>query len=538
MESNLHNEKERSFFLKSSVRLEPIMWRWYAWPQLISPLTASLNIVNRHLKLMESFVEAPEVHLAAANNASLIGGAFINLKESHVPFVREMITQTKKQCKPFIELAEAITYFDNLLKSIADGGSLENFYSLVPDLLKGMVELVYDAHNNASMRFIEPLVYRNHYQDSEQGFILVDTNQDYRPFVLSTPRLPGDEELFIKLPFSHNATDELAKLRFKALPFAEIREMVGIPETEEVKLKNFLTPTPPSVGEESTFHGNGVKVRYFGHACILLETSNIRILIDPVISYKYPTEIERYTLNDLPDEIDYVLFTHAHDDHVLLETLLQIRHKVKSFVVPSSTKGFLLDPSLKNILNVTGFKNVITLDEFESLDLAGGKIVGIPFLGEHCDLNIQSKLGYYIKLGKTSFLFAADSNNLDPPLYQNIFSMVGKADICFIGMECVGAPMSWLYGPLLPTPLSHHHDQQRRLDGSNFEKAWDILHYAQPREVYIYALGQEPWLNYVMATHYTEASPVMINAQKLIQACKDHNITAKKLFAKDEWIYR
>jgi hypothetical protein len=56
-----------------------------------------------------------------------------------------------------------------------------------------------------------------------------------------------------------------------------------------------------------------VRVRYFGHACVLVETA---VLTDPFVSYDYPAEVPRYTLADLPDQIDYALITHAHSDHL------------------------------------------------------------------------------------------------------------------------------------------------------------------------------------------------------------------------------
>src|SRR5205085_7248853 len=117
---------------------------------------------------------------------------------------------------------------------------------------------------------------------------------------------------------------------------------------------------------------------------------------DPMISYKYESEIARLTFADLPDAIDYVLITHAHLDHVVLESLLQLRHKVRNVVVPRNGGGFLQDPSLRLLLSNVGFKNVIALDEFQSLEVAGGRITSLPFFGEHHDLNIRSRPSYWI----------------------------------------------------------------------------------------------------------------------------------------------
>ena len=43
--------------------------------------------------------------------------------------------------------------------------------------------------------------------------------------------------------------------------------------------------------------------------------------------------------DDLPDVIDYVLITHNHQDHLLFETMLQIRSRIKHVVVPRNGGG-------------------------------------------------------------------------------------------------------------------------------------------------------------------------------------------------------
>ena len=51
------------------------------------------------------------------------------------------------------------------------------------------------------------------------------------------------------------------------------------------------------------------------------------------LSYDYHADLPRYTYSDLPDRIDYVVITHNHQDHVLLETLLQLRHQIGTVIV-------------------------------------------------------------------------------------------------------------------------------------------------------------------------------------------------------------
>jgi L-ascorbate metabolism protein UlaG (beta-lactamase superfamily) len=174
------------------------------------------------------------------------------------------------------------------------------------------------------------------------------------------------------------------------------------------------------------------------------------------------------------------------------------------------------------------------LDEIESLDIEGGSITGVPFLGEHADLNIRSKLAYLITLNGKSLLCAADSNNVEPRLYQMIYDLVGSVEIIFLGMECVGGPLSWLYGPLLTKPLSRNMDQSRRFNGSNYEKAVSIVNLLKPKHVYVYAMGQEPWLTFLTSLQYDETSTQIVESDKLIEDCLSCGIIAERLYCQKE----
>jgi L-ascorbate metabolism protein UlaG (beta-lactamase superfamily) len=200
-----------------------------------------------------------------------------------------------------------------------------------------------------------------------------------------------------------------------------------------------------------------------------------------------------YTHLDLPDFIDYVLITHNHQDHVLFETLLQIRHKVRNVVVPRNGGGHLQDPSLRLLLHNCGFRNVIGVSEMERIQDTRVEILGRPFFGEHADLDIQTKMAWLVRIMGHSLLFAADSCNIEPALYRHIHREVGDADVLFLGMECDGAPLSWLYGPLVSQRFERSMDESRRLAGSNCEQGMSIVDLFNSREVYVYAMGQEPW---------------------------------------------
>ena len=85
-----------NYYLKSNVRAEPLIWNWYAWSYLISPHTAACNIVNRHLKIMESYILAPQLHQEANQIPAMIGGPFIDLAGDKTKEVKELIANTKQ----------------------------------------------------------------------------------------------------------------------------------------------------------------------------------------------------------------------------------------------------------------------------------------------------------------------------------------------------------------------------------------------------------------------------------------------------------
>ena len=52
----------------------------------------------------------------------------------------------------------------------------------------------------------------------------------------------------------------------------------------------------------------------------------------------------------------------------------------------------------------------------------------------------------------------------------------------------------------------------------------------QPREVYVYAMGQEPWLNHIMALKYTRESLPIIESDRLLEWCRRCDIIAERLY--------
>ena len=218
----------------------------------------------------------------------------------------------------------------------------------------------------------------------------------------------------------------------------------------------------------------------------------------------------------------------------MFETLLQLRHKIRNIIVPRNGGGFLQDPSLKLMLRNVGFKNVIEIDEMETIEIPDGDITAVPFFGEHADLNIRTKSAHLIRLLGKSAMCAADSANIEPKLYEYVHSLVGDVDVLFIGMECDGAPLTWVYGPLLTKPVDRKMDQSRKLSGSDCQRGIGIVDQLKCKQVYVYAMGAEPWLDFVTSIKYDETSKQIIESNKLLDACRERGLTCERLYGSKE----
>ena len=123
------------------------------------------------------------------------------------------------------------------------------------------------------------------------------------------------------------------------------------------------------------------------------------------------------------------------------------------------------------------------MDEMETISFSDAVLTGFPFIGEHSDLNILTKMCYLVQIGEFRLLFLADSRIVEPALYKHIHNQIGSVDVMFLGMECDGAPLTWLYGPLMTKKLPRDMDGSRRLAGSDCEKGKALVDIFHPKEV-------------------------------------------------------
>jgi hypothetical protein len=73
-------------------------------------------------------------------------------------------------------------------------------------------------------------------------------------------------------------------------------------------------------------------------------------------------------------------------------------------------------------------------------------------------------------------------------------------------------------------------DQSRRLAGSNFSEGMDLVNKFKPKDVFVYAMGLEPWLEFISSIKYTDESRPIVESNLLVEKCKTNGINAERLF--------
>src|SRR5262245_56183262 len=59
-------------YLRPNVQVEPLFDYWYAWSHLIPPTTAARNLTEQHFKIMDSYVNTPQIHANTVKNPKLL----------------------------------------------------------------------------------------------------------------------------------------------------------------------------------------------------------------------------------------------------------------------------------------------------------------------------------------------------------------------------------------------------------------------------------------------------------------------------------
>ena len=129
----------------------------------------------------------------------------------------------------------------------------------------------------------------------------------------------------------------------------------------------------PSVKTDlKTLDPNEDLIVWFGHSSLFIQIAEKKILVDPVFSkYASPVPFSNkafegtniYTVDDLP-EIDVLLITHDHYDHLDYPTVKKLKDKVAKVIVPLGVDAHLLRWGFdEEKITTVDWDDEVTIDE-------------------------------------------------------------------------------------------------------------------------------------------------------------------------------
>jgi len=178
-----------------------------------------------------------------------------------------------------------------------------------------------------------------------------------------------------------------------------IEPTIGIP-SQKTDLKTLKSDTPTLI--------------WMGHSSYFIKYQNKTFLIDPVMSghaspFKFMINAFKgtdiYSYDDIP-EIDYLIITHDHYDHLDCDTVNRLKHKIKKIIAPIGVAEHFKSWNFQS--------NIITeLDWWESHKLQSDWfITATPtqhFSGRTFDRNQTLWASYVLELNQFRLYIGGDS---------------------------------------------------------------------------------------------------------------------------------
>ena len=203
---------------------------------------------------------------------------------------------------------------------------------------------------------------------------------------------------------------------------------------------------------DSKKNNHSARITWLGHSTVLIEMAGKTILIDPVFSKRtspisfigtkaFPYTNE-YKLEDFQD-IDLVVISHDHYDHLDYRTILKLKDKELRFIMPLGVGAHLekwgIEPS-----------RITELDWWESYHFEGIKFSATParhFSGRRMNNRFSTLWAAWVIEGKDERLFfGADSGYY--PGFKEIGNKFGEFDL--VMLECGQYSQYWPYIHMSP----------------------------------------------------------------------------------------
>jgi len=197
---------------------------------------------------------------------------------------------------------------------------------------------------------------------------------------------------------------------------------------------------------------NDLSFTWFGHSSILIKIDGKTLLIDPVFSerasmfsFMGPKRFPySYYMNvDLMPELDAVLISHDHYDHLDYKTILKLKDKVEKFYVPLSVGAHLEKWGIPS-------QNIIELNWWDSIDLESITLVFTPsrhFSGRGLNNRFSTLWGSWVIQGSNSKVFFGGDSGYFPG-FKKIGEEYGPFDLAFL--ECGAYNENWAEIHMMP----------------------------------------------------------------------------------------
>jgi L-ascorbate metabolism protein UlaG (beta-lactamase superfamily) len=197
----------------------------------------------------------------------------------------------------------------------------------------------------------------------------------------------------------------------------------------------------------------GLKTIWFGHSSVYIEIDGLRLLIDPMFSqYASPFSgigPKRFhappiAMEDLP-EIDAVMISHDHPDHLDMSTVKYLALAGAHFFVPLGVGSHLEEWEIPE-------SQITELDWFESAHIQNLTIICTPaqhYSGRRLvDYNKTLWSSWSVMGSKSKFFYSGDTGFSDH--FKQIGDLLGPFDLSIIKIGLYGPGASWIFSHMDP----------------------------------------------------------------------------------------
>jgi len=225
--------------------------------------------------------------------------------------------------------------------------------------------------------------------------------------------------------------------------------IAGTPNREPSKKLPVLKPVRQTLLD---FPKDSLGMVWLGHSSFLLLMDGLKILVDPVLSKKpspvpffgpsrYSSEVP-LSAEEMPD-IDVLVISHDHYDHLDHQTILSLKHKVKHYFVPLGVGNHLrlwgvADEKITEL-------NWWETETYESLTLTAAP--ARHFSGRGILDRSKTLWASWIITGKSKNVFYSGDSGYDKH-FQTIGQKYGPFDLALL--ECGQYHPDWKYLHMMP----------------------------------------------------------------------------------------